>query len=443
MLSRADNELICCVGPGTPMGELMRRHWIPAIASRDLKADSEPVRLMLLGEKLIAWRDTQGRVGIMDHECPHRCASLFYGRNEHGGLRCIYHGWKFDVNGQCLDMANVPPQYQFKDKVRATAYKVVERNGVVWTYMGPDKAPALPALLVNFFPEDEVDIGGFLRNCNWLQALEGDIDTSHAGFLHGGMFGPAHGNGLNRQPNEAEDDPVRYDPLRYGYTDQPYMFEGSATDWGAMYGAYRPVDDKTNYWRLAQFIFPFWTITPTSPIEDRTSLRAWVPLDDTHVRVFAISRKRAGRPPARGAANDKFLPNTTDWYGRDRLIQSAENDYLIDRQRQRVDSYSGIDGITQQDHAVTESMGPIANRTKEHLSISDRMIMVTRRHLIEAAIKLRDTGEVPATVSRPGIYSEVTGGYFLALKDQDLASAYGQQQANFLERTKGWRMAAE
>src|SRR6185312_15284252 len=230
----------------------------------------------------------------------------FYGRNEQGGLRCVYHGWKFDVDGKCLDMPNVPPEYQFKDKVHAVAYKVAERNGVVWTYMGPGEAPALPALLVNFFPEDEVDIGGFLRNCNWLQALEGDIDTSHAGFLHGGMFGP--------------------------------------------------VDDKNNYWRLAQFIFPFWTITPTSPIEDRTSLRAWVPMDDTHVKVFAISRKRAGRPPSRGAPDDKFLPNTTDWYGRDRLIQTAENDYLIDRERQRTDSYSGIEGITQQDHAVTESM---------------------------------------------------------------------------------------
>jgi phthalate 4,5-dioxygenase len=241
---------------------------------------------------------------------------------------------KFDVNGQCLDMSNLPPQYQFKDKVRATASKVVDRNGVVWTYMGPGQAPALPALLVNFSPEDEVDIdiGGFLRHCNWLQALEGDIDTSHAGFLHGGMTGPAHGNGLNRQPNEAEEDPVCYDPLRYGYTHQPHMFEGSATDCGAMYDAFRPVDDNTNYWRLAQFLFRFWIITPTWPIEDRTSLRAWVPLDDTHVRVFAINRKRPGRC-RRGAADDKLLQNTTDWYGRDRLIQSAENDYLIDRER--------------------------------------------------------------------------------------------------------------
>jgi phenylpropionate dioxygenase-like ring-hydroxylating dioxygenase large terminal subunit len=384
-----------------------------------------------------------GAVGLMDHECPHRCASLFYGRNEQGGLRCIYHGWKFDVTGQCLDMPNVPPPYQFKDKVRATAYQVAERNGVVWAYMGPGAAPALPAILANFYPEDEVDIGGFLRHCNWLQALEGDIDTSHAGFLHGGMNGPAHGNGLNRAAGEAADDPRRYDPLRYGYTDQPYLFEGSATDWGAMYGAYRPIDDATHYWRLAQFIFPFWTITPTSPIQERAALRAWVPLDDTHVRVFAISVKGRGRPPSRGATDDKFLPDTTGWYGRDRLIQSAENDYLIDRDRQRADTYSGIEGITQQDHAVTESMGPIANRTKEHLTISDRMIMVTRRHLIDAAIRLRDTGEVPATVTRPEIYAEVTGGYFLAPKGQTLATAYGEQQAGFLENTRAIRMAAE
>src|SRR5665213_3474317 len=153
MLSAHDNELVCRVGPGTPMGELMRRHWIPAAKASELVADGEPVRLMLLGEKLIAFRDTNGKVGVMDHECPHRLASLFYGRNEEGGIRCIYHGWKFDVEGNCLDMANVPPHQDFKDKVKAGAYQVQERNGIIWLYMGKDKAPGLPEFPVCMHPE--------------------------------------------------------------------------------------------------------------------------------------------------------------------------------------------------------------------------------------------------------------------------------------------------
>jgi phenylpropionate dioxygenase-like ring-hydroxylating dioxygenase large terminal subunit len=178
MLSAHDNDLISRVGPGMPMGEMMRRYWMPALLSRELQVDGDPLRLMLLGEALVAFRDSSGRVGIIDHECPHRCASLFYGRNEEGGLRCIYHGWKFDVAGHCLDMANVPPHQDFKAKIRAKAYPVQERGGVIWTYMGPLDAttgapPPLPDILANLLPEDEVDFTLFQRECNWLQAHPG------------------------------------------------------------------------------------------------------------------------------------------------------------------------------------------------------------------------------------------------------------------------------
>ena len=145
MLTAANNEMLTRVGPGTPMGNLMREYWIPACLSSELKADGEPMRLMLLGEQLIAFRDTDGRVGIMEHRCPHRCASLFFGRNEEGGLRCVYHGWKFDVEGNCLDMPNVPPAQDFKDRIKAKAYKVVERAGFVWTYMGSAQGSAAAA----------------------------------------------------------------------------------------------------------------------------------------------------------------------------------------------------------------------------------------------------------------------------------------------------------
>ena len=191
MTTAIDSVELTRVGPGTVMGQLMREYWIPALMSSELARDGAPLRLMLLGEKLIAFRDSAGRVGVMDHRCPHRCASLFLGRNEEGGIRCVYHGWKFDVSGACLDMPNVPPQQDFKHKVKAKAYRAVERGGVIWVYMGSRaKALPLPALEILDVPEHEVGMIFIQRDCNYLQALEGDIDTSHFGFLHAGHVDP-------------------------------------------------------------------------------------------------------------------------------------------------------------------------------------------------------------------------------------------------------------
>src|SRR6478672_3318758 len=188
MLSKTDNETVCQVGRGTPMGELMRQYWVPALLARELPMpDSDPVRVLLLGEKLIAFRDSNGRVGLIQNHCPHRGASLFFGRNEESGLRCVYHGWKFDVDGTCVDMPNEPAESDFKHKIKAVAYPCVERNGIVWTYMGPRQAPPpLPDLEANNLPEGEYSVGAILRECNYLQGLEGDIDTSHFSFLHFG-----------------------------------------------------------------------------------------------------------------------------------------------------------------------------------------------------------------------------------------------------------------
>jgi len=172
MTSQIENELLTRVGPGTPMGALMRQYWIPACLSSEVKADGDPLRLMLLGERLIAFRDSTGRVGVLDHRCPHRCASLFFGRNEEGGLRCVYHGWKYDVAGNCLDMPNLPADQDFRDKVKAKAYKVAERGGLIWVYMGErEVAPPPPALEAMLCPPDETNLLARQRECNWLQAL--------------------------------------------------------------------------------------------------------------------------------------------------------------------------------------------------------------------------------------------------------------------------------
>src|SRR5687767_11464939 len=189
MLSLKDNETLSRVGRGTPMGELMRQYWIPAVRSDELPApDCPPMRLRLLGENLIAFRVTSGAVGIVDNACPHRGASLFFGRNEEEGLRCVYHGWKFDASGACVDMPNEPPESNFKHKVRVTAYPSAEHGGLIWIYMGPpDRTPELPRLEWTQVAPEHRSFSMWLNRSNWLQVLEGDFDTAHSMFLHSAM----------------------------------------------------------------------------------------------------------------------------------------------------------------------------------------------------------------------------------------------------------------
>ena len=276
MTTAAENEILTRVGPGTPMGEFMRQFWIPAAISSEIKADGDPVRLKLLGEQLIAFRDSSGRVGIMDHRCPHRCASLFFGRNEEGGLRCVYHGWKYDVDGNCLEMANVPPHQDFKQKVHAKAYKTAERNGLVWVYMGDQaNVPALLDIEAALLPEDQANIWFVLRECSWLQGLEGDMDSSHLGFLHYGKL-----QGTDFSDTESQ---------RYTAANRAPEYLTKITDWGFMYAAVRGgVDDQLNV-RVSQFVLPFWTMPPLNPFERNFVARAWVPVDDNKVWVFGLN----------------------------------------------------------------------------------------------------------------------------------------------------------
>src|SRR3954452_14175985 len=248
MLKVEENELICRVGPGTPMGNFMREYWMPALLSSEVPTpDSDPLRVMLMGEQLIAFRDTTGKVGLIQNNCPHRGASLFFGRNEEQGLRCVYHGWKFDSEGNCVDMPNEPAESDFKHKVKAVAYPTRERGGVVWAYMGPrDTPPPLPDLEANNVQHGQGRVIAIQRECNWLQALEGDIDTSHLGFLHLGA-------------RDAES----MEPGTFGYytvKDRQPRYAVVDTDGGAMYGAYRPAAGDMDYWRIAQFLFPFYAL---------------------------------------------------------------------------------------------------------------------------------------------------------------------------------------
>ena len=412
MTSLTQSEIMTRVGPGTPMGALMRRYWLPALKSSELAADGDSVRFMLLGEKLIAFRDSAGRVGVMDHRCPHRCASLFYGRNEQGGLRCVYHGWKFDVAGRCLEMPNVPAHQSFADTVTAKAYRVAERNGVVYVHMGAEAvAPALPEIAATHIPEAEATITFAMRECNWLQGLEGDIDTSHLNFLHYGSLG-----GGDFAPT---------DPTRFGAIHRDPEFKVAESELGTVYGAHRPAENGQTYWRVAHFLFPCWTLAPFIAFEHYRIARAWVPLDDTHLMFVMIGPKSG---PGAVADIERMLPNTTDWLGRFRCAQNRDNDHLLDRAVQRTGSFTGIDGIHHQDQAVTESMGPITDHSWEHLAPSDRMVAMTRRRLLRAAQALAEDGSRP-----PGgdgsAYARMRGGYFLAPATRPWPEVYDAELA--------------
>ena len=420
MTTAAENEFLSRIGPGTPMGALMRQYWIPACLSSELVADGDPMRLMLLGEKLIAFRDTAGRVGIFDHRCPHRCASLFFGRNEEGGLRCAYHGWKFDTAGNCVDIPSLPDGDDYRDKVKADAYRVAERNGLVYVYMGDRRtAPPLPELEALVAPQSEMALFCRMRPCNWLQALEGDIDTGHFTFLHVGKVDPD-----NVDPNHIE---------RFQLIERAAHYHVQPTDWGTMYAAYRPATPGHYYYRFAHMVMPFWTLFPNGPIDGNILAQGWVPMDETHTMVFTLMWKDAtppllidknGDPLPHLLRHSPMQPNTTDWFGRWRTVANGENDYLIDREMQRTVSYSGIPGLFPQDSAMTESMGDIVDRTREHLVPSDHMIIATRRRLYEAAWALQEQGTVPPLVDDPATGAAVRAGETVAPADRDWIAVY-------------------
>ncbi|MGH2366185.1 MAG: Rieske 2Fe-2S domain-containing protein [Chloroflexota bacterium] len=414
MLSVEENELISRVGLGTPMGNLMREYWVPAMLSSEVVADGDPVRILLLGQRLIAFRDNTGAVGLLADACPHRGASLFFGRNEECGLRCVYHGWKFDVTGACVDMPNEPAESNFKHKVRATAYPCQERGGVVWTYMGGRGAPPpLPAIEANCAPDSSVR--AFKQDCNWLQVLEGDIDTVHASFLHAGGVRPE-----DEPPGSFAEYRVRNRSARLQATD---------VDAGCAYGAEREGPPGMNYWRIGHFLMPFYSLAATGVLGVTKSTICRVPMDDYNTLSFFMNASLDQRERAVANRKDKnggvfgnatpfaTLPNRTDWLGRFRIPPTGENDFFIDRQAQRanrgVNGYSGIPGVTVQDAAMTWSMGPIYDRSKEHLGTSDTMVIEVRRRLIRAARALAELGEAPPGVDAPEAYAVRSGGIFL------------------------------
>src|SRR5215471_7132039 len=287
MLSRELNERIVRVGPGTPMGAALRAYWLPVALTEEVEADGAPLRVRLLGEDLIAFRDTDGRVGLLQNNCPHRGASLFFGRNEEAGLRCVYHGWKFDVHGNCIDMPNLrsatlreagePAESDYKSRVRAVAYPTIERNGIVWAFLGPRAdLSGLPSLEWNLVPSEQRYVTKRIQECNWVQAVEGGIDPSHSGFLHA----PLHVEASRVTPRE-----------RYRLDKRPY-FALLETPYGLRIGARRVADDQRHYWSVTHFMMPFYNAFNSGGGEDaQPSVGgfAWVPMDDTTTMAWCFT----------------------------------------------------------------------------------------------------------------------------------------------------------
>jgi phenylpropionate dioxygenase-like ring-hydroxylating dioxygenase large terminal subunit len=406
VLSKEENQLLTGVGQGTAMGDLLREYWIPALLSEELpEPDSDPLRIRLLGEDLVAFRDTNGRVGLLANNCPHRGASLFFGRNEESGLRCVYHGWKFDASGACIDMPNEPAESDFRTKVKAVAYPAIERGGAIWAYMGPrSDPPPLPDLEWMVVPATHRVISKSLRECNWVQALEGDIDTAHLYFLHSRLESDAS------TAYRAADAGVFHE-------DRHPRLHLVRTDYGMMYGAQRDEPDGRQYWRITQFMMPFHTLFPPGGLAGVPG-HIWVPLDDHHTMVWfliwnPVTAIPEGERNLFGANPGGYVPATSDPLGRWRLTANKTNDYLIDRDVQRTKTFTGIPSIPLQDQAITESMGTVYDRSQEHLGSTDAMIIQVRRRLLDAARAFQDEKITPPGVDNPEQYRVRTASVVL------------------------------
>jgi phthalate 4,5-dioxygenase oxygenase subunit len=387
MISREENEALVRTGPGTLMGELFRRYWLPALlASEVAEPDGPPVRVRLLGEDLVCFRDTKNRIGLIDEFCAHRGVSLWFGRNEDCGLRCPYHGWKYDVSGQCVELPSEGENGPMRKRMKLKSYPCLELGGVVWTYMGPaELQPEPPGLEWANVPAERRFVSKRLQESNYLQAMEGGIDSSHVSFLHGAA--------------------LKKDPLFAGskgnlYNEHDRMPEFDVVDWpgGLLIGARRNAEAGRYYWRITPWIMPSHTIIPPRAGHP-LGAHAWVPIDDHNCWAWSInyhprrslSKSELEAMRAGKGIHVQYVPGTFV------PLQNKRNDYLMDREGQkRGDTFSGVEGIAMQDASLQESMGPIQDRTRENLCPTDRGIVMTRRKLLEAAKTNREGGTLPA-----------------------------------------------
>ncbi len=428
MLSAAENELLTRTDKGTPAGDYFRRFWMPALLSEEIPTpDCPPVRVRLMGECLVAFRDTSGRAALVGQYCLHRQMDLFFGRNEENGIRCVYHGWKFDADGNCVDLPTEPPTSKYKDNIHLTAYPCKEYAGIVWAYLGPkDLAVEFPQFEFTTLPKEHVYLRKSLLECNYLQAMEGNLDSSHTGYLHSFATGRAldpRGLGHGRRGEMTNQ-----------YQASLPIFEVKDTDYGCMIGAKRVSPNGSAYWRITQWLLPAHTLIAAN-VGETLLWDAWIPMDDEHTWVYRVEYN-----PWRPITDQEKYEYNTAGFARLNVenipgthvpVRNRRNDYLIDRQLQRTYSYTGIKGTNAQDAAAIENQGPtpIADRTQEHLGSSDVAIMRMRRKFLAALREFRD-GVEPLPALRGDLYK--VRAIAVSLKDDDTPFYEGAKEHIYL-----------
>lgn len=419
MLSEADNILLTRTGPTTLMGDLFRRFWHPVLLSAELaERDGPPVRLTVLAEELRAFRGTDGTVGLVSPRCPHRGADLFFGRNEGGGIRCAYHGWKFAADGRCLELPTMEPgpaRDKTEQNVRLRSYPTREQGGFIWAYLGrADHVPALPAFEFTTLPASHIFVSKKLQQCNWAQACEGGLDTAHFSFLHMALEETEDATARLLTKVSSNTDTVRW--MRNDGAPRFTILDHAA---GLVLGAARRGDPGDSYWRISQFLMPNHGLTPNAFPGENYHGQCWVPIDDTScwIHNYTWNPDR----PLTNAERDRFSNGSGIHAQVDEHhvpIRRRENDYLIDRTKQKTESFTGIEGVSEQDACIQDSQGLIADRTQEHLGPTDMGVIRFRRLILDAARGLA-RGEPPVALSHPGAY-KVRGGGAVAPTDMPL-----------------------
>lgn len=400
MLTAEENDLLTRVEDDAPMGRIMRSHWIPALLSEEVaEPDGKPAKVRLLGRNLVVFRDSKGRVGALDELCPHRKASLVFGRNEDCGLRCLYHGWKFDVDGNCVDMSSEPPESTLKDKVKHSAYPTEECGGFIWIYLGDtDSMPEFER--PSFAPHDDtpVSILKIRIPANWAQIMEGQIDSAHSSSLHSSDMVPARVSSAG-----AESD--RW--LRPS-TDKSPRMAPEVTDYGFRYAALRrPIKNARthDYVRVTVYVAPFVALIPPNSSYNVASVI--VPEDDHHSAFYFI------------AWGGEDCPDTATWRDFCRAVPGEDlnpdftskrhlgNDFLQDREAMKNGSYTGVPGIPNQDIIMWTSMGSIVDRSGELLGASDIAIVEFRKLMVNAARAVKDNKPAIGTAERTTKYVDI------------------------------------
>ncbi|MGW5151498.1 Rieske 2Fe-2S domain-containing protein [Rhodococcus koreensis] len=384
MLTNAENELLTAVDSETPMGELLRRYWIPALLSADLpEADCTPKRVQLLGENFVAFRDTNGEVGVLDEACPHRGASLALGRVEDCGIRCLYHGWKFGTDGTIQDTPNMPnPQY--KNRFKAPAYPVREAGDIIWVYLGPtDKEPAFPHYPMMDVPAENRVVTSVFMDCNWFQVMEGGIDSSHVGILHADVI-QAMRNGLDVFHNSN----VRH----FNTDDNAPALEIGDTEFGFHYAAIRSgsgTDAGTRNVRVTPFILPYSTMIPPGTFQN-----LYTPVDYGTTQWFIVTFNPDGP-----LDHDEVMqllgldePGLLD--EERRFNANVENRFFQSPEKMKDGSFSGMRGLIWEDAAVQISMGTVIDRTREKVVPADLAVLRARRLFLES-LRRMEKGESP------------------------------------------------